>query len=166
MIIPPSVINLGRQLATQIGSALIATIPILLGGYYLYEHRQKVRARRLRHALLTEIGAIQPELMSLMKEGDAYLDDPVFQGNLDKIDLLTNEEINAVIRFYSRLSPLRQRVSREGPDIEPENIPSHLTNNAVSCKEDAIEELEKQISNQPTVRKPRSDSYSSSDPRN
>ncbi|WP_232700806.1 hypothetical protein [Halobacterium wangiae] len=165
MNIPSSVINLGRELATQVGSAFIATIPIILGGYYLYEHRQKVRARRLRHALLTEIEAIQPELMSVMEEGDAYLDDPVFQGNLDKIDLLTNEEINAVIRFYSRLSPLRQRVSREGPAIEPENIPSHLTNNAMSCKEDAIEELEKQISSQPTVRKPRSDSYSSSDPR-
>lgn len=156
-------ISLGRQLATQIGSAFIATIPIILGGYYLYEHRQKVRARRLRHALLTEIGAIQPELMSLLEEGDAYLDERVIQGNLDKIELLTNEEVIAVTRFCSRLSPLKQWVSREGPAVEPENIPSHLTNNAMNCKEEAIEELEKQISIQPTVRKPRSDSYSSSD---
>ena len=165
MPISPSINEFGRELVTQIGSALIATIPIILGGYYLYEHRQKVRARRLRHALLTELNALQPELMAMMEEGDAYLDDPVFQGNTNKIDLLTNDEIDAVIRFYSRLAPLRQRVEREGPDIDSDDIPAHLTSNAMSCKEDAIKELEEQISNQPTVRKPRSDSYSSSDSR-
>lgn len=131
-------------------------IPIIIAGVILYEHRQKVRAQRLRHALLTEIKQTPVDLVQLLPEGNQYLESSIYDSNAQKIDLLTNDEIEALVNYYSRLSVIKQIVEREGPEVDPDEIPNWQSNNVGSARESVIEELEKHVDDPPMIRKPRS----------
>lgn len=136
---------------------LIGTVPIIVAGAFLYERRQAIRAKRLRHALIAEIEASQPELTSMMPYGSAFLEGSVYHSNAQKLDLLTNEEIDAVIRFYHRVGALRRIVETKGPEVSPDEIPTHIKNNTESTRDRALEELRENIDeSQITLRKKRS----------
>jgi hypothetical protein len=135
---------------------IFQAVPIILAGWYLWERRQKDRARRLRHALLTEIQQTPVDLVSLMPDGNQYLESTIYEANAQKLDLLTNDEIEALINYYTRLSVVRQIVEREGPEIDGDDIPDWQYRNLGSSREDAIETLESNVEDPPIIRKPRS----------
>lgn len=150
------IVEQGIDFAVWLLSGVPEAIPIIVAGVLLYEHRQKVRARRLRHALLTEIQQTPVKLVSQMPEGNKYLESRIYDSNAQKVDLLTDDEIKALINYYSRLSVIEQIVDREGPEVDYDDIPDWQYGNVGSARQNAIEELEKNVEEPPIIRKPRS----------
>lgn len=94
--------------------SIIGAIATIAGSYFLFWRRQRVALGRLRRALETELSALS-YVDELAEAGEyetlaATVVKPiVYETNAGEIGHLTDEEIEALVRFYTGLDWLRDQ---------------------------------------------------------
>lgn len=104
---------------------LLAAIIGVSGSYWLQEHQRRIRKSRLRRALIAEIESMQPAIKSLdhlyledyqqynsWEHPELFLSNNVYDSNTQNIGDLTNEEVTAVVEFYSAASKAQGAANR------------------------------------------------------
>lgn len=121
----------------------------LLSGVFVYLTRQKIRGDRLRRAIVTEIrkstpvGAVKTAYM-----GVEALETPIIDSNLDKIHLLSKEEIRLVSNYHRHMARVRSYNKRES-DTDRVNISHKLTEEGSDLATRTTECLESNIWSRP-----------------
>lgn len=119
----------------------------LLSGILVYLVRQKIRADRLRKAMAMEVRHSTPlDTLSTAFMGEGALRTPIINSNLDKIHLLTKNEIIEIANFHRHMSHVRERFEIIEEDGEEKmHIPSKLQHDSIKYARATVNELESHI---------------------
>jgi hypothetical protein len=104
MPVPPS---------TQISVGIAVTV---VGGVLLYWAKQRLKANRLRRAIATEIRSTPVGAFKTSLLGIPALETPVIEANLDRLDLLTQEELAHVRDYRRHMVRVREHNERESDE--------------------------------------------------
>ena len=85
----------------------------LLSGVLVYIVRQKVRADRLRKAIAMEVRNTPLDSLATGFKGKVGLQTPIINSNLDKIHLLTEDEIVEVENFHRHMQQVQEHYEEE-----------------------------------------------------
>jgi hypothetical protein len=103
----------GAIVGLVLGS-IIGAIATIAGSYFLFWRRRRAAIVRLRRAFRTELSALS--YIDTMAENGNYepltktVEPPVvYESNADDIGLLSGEEVEALVGFYTDLYWLRDR---------------------------------------------------------
>lgn len=90
---------------------LIAAFVGVGGNYWIYLKKRKKKREKLRQSLIAEISCMRDVVHSMKRQSDvvtmdpldprSFLVDSVYQASSDDLGLLTDEEVRAVVEFYT-----------------------------------------------------------------
>lgn len=135
---------------------LIAAIIGVAGSYYIYYIKMEHQRKTLRIALLSEILSMEEMVRELAFQSDLnemetvqpeiFLTNNIYDGNADKIGLLTEDEVKAIVEFYSNASKVQAAGNRQDGTIFIEAAERNLHSKLVR----AIQELSSQMDSKPS----------------
>ncbi|WP_229126347.1 hypothetical protein [Halapricum desulfuricans] len=125
----------------------------LLSGILVYFVRQKVRADRLRTAIATEVRNTPLDALATGLKGEVGLQTPIIDANLDKIHLLTKDEIVEVENFHRHMQQVQEHYEEEKQDDGRKkiHIPSKLQRKSRDYARNTAYELESHIWNRSNI---------------
>jgi len=125
----------------------------LLSGILVYLARQKVRADRLRKAIATEVRNTPLDALMTAQMGEVGLQTPIIDANLDKIHLLTEDEIVEVENFHRHMMQVREHyeITEDEDGTERIHIPSKLQRKSKDYARNTTYELESRILNRSNI---------------
>lgn len=127
-------------------SFVLGVLGGLLSGALVYLVRQKVRADRLRTAISMEVRNTPLDALSTAFQGEVGLQTPIIDANLDKIHLLTEDEIVEVENFHRHMQQVQEHYEiREEDGEERIFIPSKLQSDSKDYARNTAHELESHI---------------------
>ncbi len=90
---------------------LIAAVVGVAGNWWIYKRKRKLRTKTLRQSLYAEIHSMRYPILQIHEQHDvvtmdpfdpqSFLIDSVYQASSDELGLLSDEEVSAVVDFYS-----------------------------------------------------------------
>jgi len=105
------------------------------GSYQLYSQRQRDRNDRLRNALYAEMVKSGDRIYKTAREmktkeltEESYLPEEspvvttVFDSNADDLGGLTDDEVRAVVNFYTKAKPVHRRLQRAIDDTDVSSV--------------------------------------------
>jgi len=128
-------------------SFVLGVLGGLLSGVLVYIVRQKVRADRLRRAIAMEVRNTPLDSLMTAQMGEVGLETPIIDANLDKIHLLSEDEIVEVENFRRHM----RQVQEHNEEKEQENgrkkihIPSKLQEDSSKYAQNTAEKVEAHI---------------------
>lgn len=128
-------------------SFALGVIGGLLSGVFVYLVRQKVRADRLRKAIAMEVRNTPLDALATGLQGEVGLQTPIIDANLDKIHLLTEDEIVEVENFQRHMQQVQEYYEEEEQDDGRKqiHIPSKLQRKSKDYARNTAYELELHI---------------------
>lgn len=119
----------------------------LLSGVLVYLVRQKVRADRLRKAIAMEVRNTPLDALATGFQGEVGLQTPIIDANLDKIHLLTEDEIVEVENFHRHMQQVQEHYEEEEQDDGKKeiHIPAKLQRKSKDYARNTAMELESHI---------------------
>lgn len=128
-------------------SFALGVIGGLLSGVFVYLVRQKVRADRLRKAIAMEVRNTPLDALATGLQGEVGLQTPIIDANLDKIHLLTEDEIVEVENFHRHMQQVQEHYEEEEQDDGRKeiHIPSKLQRKSKDYARNTAYELELHI---------------------
>jgi hypothetical protein len=118
----------------------------LLSGVLVYVVRQKVRADRLRTAIVMEVRNTPLDALMTAQMGEVALRTPIIDANLDKIHLLTENEIVEVENFHRHMQQVQEHYEiREEDGEERIHIPAKLQSDSKDYARNTVFRLESHI---------------------
>ncbi|WP_410765649.1 hypothetical protein [Haloferax sp. DFSO60] len=102
---------------------LVAAFVGVAGNYWLYLRKQDRRRVNLRQALYAEMSSMKPVVRAIDKEHDVITMDPIdprsfvvdyiYRSSSDELGLLSEEEVAAIVDFYSTAISIQDLVGDE-----------------------------------------------------
>lgn len=127
-------------------SFILGILGGLLSGLSVYWLRQEIQADRLRTAISMEVRNTPLDALSTAFKGEAALQTPIIDANLDKIYLLTEDEIVEVENFHRHMRHVRDQYEIRTEDGEDKiHIPTKLQRDGVRYARATAHELEGNI---------------------
>jgi hypothetical protein len=121
----------------------------LTSGIGMYLVRQKLRADSLRRAISMEIRKSTPvDSFKASILGADSLDIPIIEANLDKIHLLSKQEVAMIARYHAQMAKVRWYNKKTSTD-DRVSISRDLANNTSEVAKQAVETLEGNIWKRP-----------------
>ncbi len=101
----------------MVESFALGVLAAFISGLLLYLARQQIRSDRLRVAIATEIRRATPVgTFKAAMMGKYSLETPIIDANLDRIHLLTTEEIALIANYHRHMARVRHYNERESAD--------------------------------------------------
>jgi len=122
-----------------------------ISGLLMYFIRQKQKRDGLRTAIATEISMSPVDAVSVAFRDLHSLETPVINENLDKLYLLSDEEISSVISYHEQMGKVRRHIDREA-DEGMVNIPHHMAETTAEKGNSASRDLAVRIGVNPIPR--------------
>lgn len=100
-------------------AALLGSAATFIGNVLLKKRQQRKKREALRRALRTEMKSMYPRMYALSEyrpkpeEVEDIFLTSIYESNADKIGILTNDEVENIVRFYGEIVNAQRAIQRQ-----------------------------------------------------